>query len=85
MLGRLLAATRYFDRPTELRDQLLLQLHRFALDFYQGYQVREQSFELRGGELFIGGEASLGERQTRFETRAARGRPVRITFQDPAR
>ncbi len=57
MLENLFAAARYFDRPHTFDEQLLTQFHRFALDYFQGYQVREEQFVYTDGLLTITGYA----------------------------
>jgi hypothetical protein len=77
-----LGASGYFSQPAAFDEDLLTQFHRFALDFYQGYQVREQSFAMEGKVLVVRGEAFSGSgsdiRTQLFETRAAEGK--RVTF-----
>ncbi len=57
MLEKLFAAAHYFDRPQTFNDQLLTQFHRFALDYFQGYQVREEQFVYTDGLLTVTGYA----------------------------
>lgn len=71
MLHRILLTVGYFDRPAEFGQQLLLQFHRFALDFYDGHQVREQSFETDDGTLIVEGVATRAGREGTFRTVAA--------------
>jgi hypothetical protein len=60
MFDRLLAVTGYFDRPEAFDDMLVFQFHRFALDFYQGYTVREESRTDQTGGVTIHGTAHKG-------------------------
>ncbi len=60
MLTELLAAAGYFERPQQFQNLLLLQFHRFALDFYQGYEVREQNITYQDGTLTYTGQATSG-------------------------
>lgn len=68
MLVAMLDAIDYFERPEAFQNLLLLQLHRFALDFFQGYQVREETFERKADRLTIRGSAGRARREYRFET-----------------
>jgi hypothetical protein len=72
MLRSLLRASGFFDAPQDYGHQLLLQFHRFALDFYDGYQVREDAFEAGNGQLVVRGRAYRGEQQAPFVTVATR-------------
>jgi hypothetical protein len=80
MFGRLLAAVSYFDRAEEFEDELVFQLHRFALDFYGGYRVREQNLERDENGVIIRGVATAGggrkAQSAPFSTTAVRGRGV---------
>ena len=80
MLEALLAAAGYFDRPNEFQNLLLLQFHRFSLDFYQGHELRENNFTYANNQLTITGTATSGnddELSTRtFTTTARKGQPV---------
>ncbi|MBP8000923.1 MAG: hypothetical protein V9G20_14670 [Candidatus Promineifilaceae bacterium] len=86
MLAQLLAAADYFDRPSEFQNLLLLQLHRFALDFYQGYELRENNFVYANDQLTITGEATTGSDDNLvthpFTTIARRDGPVQFTITD---
>lgn len=88
MLDQLLAGSGYFEQPSAFGEMLLLQFHRFALDFYEGYQVRETSFTIDNGELVIRGDAfrggGRGVQPATFETRAGRDRPTRFQAQASA-
>jgi hypothetical protein len=72
LLRALLLASGFFEAPQDYGHQLLLQFHRFAVDFYDGYQVREDEFEAGGGELVVRGKAYRGEREGTFVTVASR-------------
>jgi len=80
MFDALLRSAGYFEQPEAYGNQLLLQFHRFALDFYEDYQVREKSFGQDGGVLKVRGEASRGGGQemelTTFQTVARKDRPA---------
>jgi hypothetical protein len=82
ILDELLKRSGYFDRPEAFGDMLLLQFHRFALDFYLGYQVREKSFDRQGGGLVVRGDASRGAGEelevVAFETSVGRDSPARF-------
>jgi hypothetical protein len=83
LLDQLLAAAGYFEQPDAFGDDLLLQFHRFALDFYQGYQVREEQFSYADGELTIQGIATRGAghalEQFTFTTRVSPHHPATFT------
>jgi hypothetical protein len=85
MLDRLLAAAGYWEQPDAFGDKLLLQFHRFALDFYEGYQVREEQFERQPDRLIIRGQATKGSPRNlesyTFETQAGRQQPAEFTVQ----
>jgi hypothetical protein len=85
MLDRFLAAAGYWEQPEAFGDTLLLQFHRFALDFYQGYQVREEQFERQPGRLIIRGQATKGVPRNlegyTFETQVGRHEPANFTVQ----
>ncbi len=82
LLDALLRQTGYFDQPEAFGNLVLLQFHRFALYYYDGYQVREQSFDYVDGKLTIRGDAFRGAgrnaRETAFETVASRDEPARF-------
>jgi len=82
MLTALLDGSGYFDQPGAFGTQLLTQFHRLAMDFYDGYEVREDGFAHEGGELVVTGEATRGGGDeievVRFETRVRRGQPARF-------
>ena len=86
MLDLLLAGSGYFDQPEAFGDLLLTQFHRLALDFYQGYQVREQSFEYQDGELVIQGNASRGAghglTEWLFKTTIRRNQPAQFELEE---
>jgi hypothetical protein len=77
---RLLAAAGYFERPQAFGSGLLFQMHRFALDYYQGCQVRESALSIAEEELIVRGSAYRGAgaeiENGAFETRAGRSRPA---------
>ena len=60
LLGALLAATRYFAQPEAFSADLVFQMHRFALDFYDGCQVREEQLTAGRDELVVRGQAYRG-------------------------
>ena len=80
MLKELLAAAAYFDRPTTFQNLLLLQFHRFSLDFYDGYEIRESNFVYANDQLTITGTATSGDLDDLiahpFTTTARRDQPV---------
>ncbi len=88
MLTQLLAAAHYFDNPSSFDELLLEQFHRFCLDFYQGYQIREHSFEFSGEQLIIQGYAYSGDgpgsRRFPFTTLARQGQPVQFILDKAA-
>jgi hypothetical protein len=83
MLDRFLDASGYWRQPDAFGDQLLLQFHRFALDFYRGYQVREGQFERSPDHLTIRGQATRGGPSSlssvTFVTRVGRQEPAAFT------
>ena len=85
MLGELFAAAHYFDRPTAFQNLLLLQFHRFSLDFYQGYELREDNFVYASDQLTITGTATSGDYDDliahRFTTIARRDQPVQFALE----
>jgi hypothetical protein len=78
----LLRASGFFSQPAAFNEDLLTQFHRFALDFYDGYQVREKSFVMEGNALVVRGKAYSGAGEDivthQFETRAAEGQKVKF-------
>lgn len=86
MLTRLLAAAGYFDRAEEFDEDLVFQLHGFSLDFYDDYEVREESLERGENEVTIRGSAFTGggweARSVPFVTRVVRGREAEFTVTD---
>ena len=78
MFTRLLAAVGYYDRPDDFEDELVFQIHGFALDFFDGHRVRERSLERGENQVIIRGIAGKGAgrkaRSVPFETRAVRGK-----------
>jgi hypothetical protein len=76
MFDGFLRSVGYFDAPDKFGEQLLLQFHRFSLDFYEGFRVREEAFDFADGALTVRGMASRGAgRQASaqpFETIATR-------------
>ena len=88
MLAQLLAAAHYFDNPAGFNELLLEQFHRFCLDFYQGYQLREDAFAFDGEQLIISGYAydgdSPGARRFPFTTLARREQPVQFVVDHAA-
>lgn len=70
MFGRMLAESGYFEQPEAFGQLLLLQFHRFALDYYQDYQVRETDIQSEGETLVVRGQAHRGRLEESFTTRA---------------
>lgn len=83
MLSELLAAARYFERPQQFQNLLLIQFHRFALDFYQGYELREQNITYQDGILTYSGQATSGPdhepNSQPFTTTAQPNQPAKFT------
>jgi hypothetical protein len=77
MFNQFLDKTDYFDRPGEFADDLIFQMHRFAFDFYDGYQVREEDLDFDEDELVVSGFATRGAgssiSRVPFETRVKPG------------
>ena len=88
MLTQLLAAAHYFDNPAGFNELLLEQFHRFCLDFYQEYQIRETTFKFVEDQLIIQGYAydgdSPGARRFPFTTLARQGQPVQFILDKAA-
>lgn len=89
MLDQLLAAAGYWENPEAYGDMLLLQFHRFALDFFEGYQVREEQFARMSAALLVTGEASRGSlydlQRFTYETRVGREEPAVFSVQPAGR
>jgi hypothetical protein len=77
MLHELLLSSGFFAAPQDYGHQLLLQFHRFALDFYDGFQVREEEFEPGPDELVVRGRAYRDDREGTFTTVAT---PASVAF-----
>lgn len=71
MFRRLLLTSGYFEHDSGFSDQLLLQFHRFALDLFDGYEVREQSFDRSEASLIVRGQAFRAGREGTFRTVAS--------------
>ncbi len=73
---------------TAFNELLLEQFHRFCLDFYQGYQIRETSFAFVEDQLIIQGYAydgnSPGARRFPFTTLARQEQPVQFMLDKAA-
>lgn len=89
MFTRLLEAGGYFDRAEGFKDTLVFQLHRFALDFYDGYEVREEALERGEDEVTVRGRATRGTgmmaQSAPFATRVIRGKTAEFLPQVRAR
>lgn len=86
MFDRMLAGCGYFDQPEAFGKPLLTQFHRLALDYYQGYQVREQEIEFVEGQLIISGSATQGAghslREYLFKTTAGRNQAAQFEVEE---
>ena len=87
MFTRLLSAVGYYDRPDEFEDELVFQIHGFALDFFDGHRVREKSLERGENQVVIRGIASKGAgrkaRSVPFETRAVQDKGAEFSPEPP--
>jgi hypothetical protein len=87
MFAQMLACIDYFHSPTAFNQTLIFQLHRLALDFYQGYQVREDELVREGDRLTIRGQAYRGAghniQELTFETQVKSGYSARFDVSEP--
>lgn len=87
MFDGLLRRAGYFDHPEAFKNPILMQFHRFALDYYDGCQVREESFSYAAGVLTVQGHAFRGAGPnmvtTTFETVARRDKPAAFLLHLP--
>lgn len=77
MYTQFLDKTDYFNRPGEFADDLVFPMHRFAFDFYDGCQVREENLAFDEVEVVVSGFATRGAassiNRVPFETRVKQG------------
>lgn len=86
MFAHMLACIDYFQSPKDFDQLLIFQLHRLALDHYQGYQVREDELALDMDRLTIHGWAYRGAghniQNLTFETRVTTDYSARFSVSD---
>ncbi len=76
----------FFDEPRRFPDSLLLRMHSFSMELYQGYFLNPKQLHKSKSELLIKGKvqkAPQGILKLDFSSRARSKAPVSFEIQNP--